>query len=46
MASPQVAPNRNHDFSPARVHIWRVLSLLSGLIAVIVALVLIATSAA
>ncbi|WP_439031639.1 hypothetical protein [Gordonia terrae] len=33
------------DISPARVHVWRVLSMLAALIGVVVALVAIASSA-
>ncbi|WP_238422198.1 hypothetical protein [Gordonia sp. 'Campus'] len=39
-AAPAVA-----DISPARVHVWRVLSMLAALIGVVVALVAIASSA-
>ena len=43
-ASPDVAPNGT-EISPARVHVWRVLSMLAALIGVVVALVAIASSA-
>ncbi|MDL9938055.1 hypothetical protein QSJ18_14980 [Gordonia sp. ABSL1-1] len=46
MASPQVAPSQRTDCSPARVHVWRVLSMLAALVGVVVALLLIVTSAA
>ncbi len=42
--SPDVAPNGT-EISPARVHVWRVLSMLAALIGVVVALVAIASSA-
>ncbi|MFE0747629.1 hypothetical protein [Gordonia sp. NPDC058843] len=44
VASPDVAPNGT-EISPARVHVWRVLSMLAALIGVVVALVAIASSA-
>ncbi|MCH5645200.1 MULTISPECIES: hypothetical protein [unclassified Gordonia (in: high G+C Gram-positive bacteria)] len=46
MASPQVAPSQRTDYSPARVHVWRVLSMLAALVAVVVGLLIIVTSAA
>ncbi|MEE3849642.1 hypothetical protein VZC37_04825 [Gordonia sp. LSe1-13] len=46
MASPQVASSQRTDYSPARVHVWRVLSMLGALIALVVGLLLIVTSAA
>ncbi|MCF3940495.1 MULTISPECIES: hypothetical protein [Gordonia] len=46
MASPQVASSQRSDYTPARVHVWRVLSMLGALIAVVVGLLLIVTSAA
>ncbi|MFW0793970.1 hypothetical protein AAFP30_09180 [Gordonia sp. CPCC 205515] len=46
MASPQVASSQGTEYSPARVHVWRVLSMLAALIAVVVVLLLIVTSAA
>ncbi|UPW10134.1 hypothetical protein M1C59_04575 [Gordonia terrae] len=44
VVSPDVAPNGT-EISPARVHVWRVLSMLAALIGVGVALVAIASSA-
>ncbi|ANY22149.1 MULTISPECIES: hypothetical protein [Gordonia] len=44
VASPDVAPNGT-EISPARVHVWRVLSMLAALIGIVVALVAIASSA-
>ncbi|AZZ79838.1 MULTISPECIES: hypothetical protein [Gordonia] len=43
-AAPIASPNSS-DVSPARLHIWRVLSMLAALIGVIVTLVVIASSA-
>ncbi|MET4165477.1 MULTISPECIES: hypothetical protein [Gordonia] len=44
VASPDVAPHGT-EISPARVHVWRVLSMLAALIGIVVALVAIASSA-
>lgn len=41
MASTQVT-----DYTPARVHVWRVLSMVAALVAIIVGLIVIATGAA
>ncbi|MFW0787852.1 hypothetical protein AAFP35_25430 [Gordonia sp. CPCC 206044] len=47
MAAPQVASSsQGTDGTPARVRVWRVLSMLAALAAVFVSLLLIATSAA
>ncbi|GAB99174.1 MULTISPECIES: hypothetical protein [Gordonia] len=43
-ATPIASPNTT-DASPARLHIWRVLTMLAALIGVIVTLVVIASSA-
>lgn len=45
MAAP-VASSRSTETSTARLHVWRVVSMLAALIAVVCALVLIVTSAA
>lgn len=46
MASPQVASSQTTECSPVRVHVWRVVSMLAALVAVIVSLLIIVTSAA
>ncbi|ATD69533.1 MULTISPECIES: hypothetical protein [Gordonia] len=40
-----IASTNTTDVSPARLHVWRVLSMLAALIGVIVTLVVIASSA-
>ena len=45
MAAP-VTSSRSAEPTPARIHIWRVLSMLAALAGVVCALVLILTSAA
>lgn len=45
MASPQIASSQRVDQEPARVNVWRVLVMLAALVAVVVGLLLIATSA-
>ncbi|MGK2319585.1 hypothetical protein [Gordonia rhizosphera] len=46
MASHQVTSSSRTDYCPARVHVWRVLSMLAALVAVVVGLLVIVTSAA
>ncbi|GAA1481205.1 hypothetical protein GCM10009624_16450 [Gordonia sinesedis] len=46
MASPQVASSRSAEPGQVRVHVWRVLSMLAALIAVVAGLLVILTSAA
>lgn len=41
-----MAANQVTDYSPTRVHVWRVLSMLAALVAIIAGLVVIITSAA
>ncbi|MEO9326704.1 hypothetical protein [Gordonia aurantiaca] len=45
VASTTAVSSNTTEMSPARVHVWRVLSMLAALIGVIVALVVIASSA-
>jgi len=44
-ASPAVSDGNGAEISPARVHVWRVLSMLFALIGIVMALVVIASSA-
>ncbi|MYR06937.1 hypothetical protein GTV32_11760 [Gordonia sp. SID5947] len=46
MASSRVASSQGTDYSPVRVHVWRVLSMVAALVAVVVSLLVIVTSAA
>ncbi|WP_169331495.1 hypothetical protein [Gordonia soli] len=46
MASPPVASSQVTDYSSTRMRVWRVLSMLAALVAVVVGLVVIVTSAA
>ncbi|MDL9945497.1 MULTISPECIES: hypothetical protein [unclassified Gordonia (in: high G+C Gram-positive bacteria)] len=46
MASPQVASSQGTDYTPVRVHVWRVVSMLAALVAVVAGLLVIVTSAA
>lgn len=46
MASPQVASSQSNEYTPVRVHVWRVLSMVAALAAVVAGLLLIVTSAA